>query len=333
MRTSSLVQRRGLVGRWGHLRRWAVLVPLFMLGGCELDWVEINSEEELLAASVTVVLTVDPADSSVTSTDIVALLTREGLDTRVPGASVRITGESEQSLQLAEASDRSATCRSDTASVVQTVGTCYTASTSSAHFAPLEELSLKIVTQDGRVLRGVSTIPRAFAPTRLSVHDGRCRVDPDTSYLFDWSTVDGDWAFIAEAKFSGFARALWDDPDPLYLRTYWMASPLPQDMVFPRIMTEGEVARQARKAARKLETGLPWGVTADLAVAAVDRNWANWIREGQLHTEGEVRVPSVFGDGTGMFGTGIRWTVTMESRGGQEEAGLVDCGLRVVLGS
>ena len=246
---------------------------------------------------------------------------------------MRITGESGRSLLLAEASDRSATCQSDTVSVAPTVGTCYTASTSAAHFAPLEELSLKIVTRDGRVLRGVSTIPRAFAPTRLSVQDGRCRVDPDTSYRFDWSTVDGDWAFIAEAKFSGFARALWDDPDPLYLRTHWMASLLRRDMVFPRVLTEGEVARLARKAARKLETGLPWGVTADLAVAAVDRNWANWIREGQLHTEGEVRVPSVFGDGTGLFGTGIRWTVTMESRGDHDEAGLVDCGLRVVLGS
>ena len=41
----------------------------------------------------------------------------------------------------------------------------------------------------------------------------------------------------------------------------------------------------------------------------------------------------MFGDGTGLFGTGIRWTVTMESRGDEKEPGLVDCGLPVVAGS
>ena len=52
-------------------------------------------------------------------------------------------------------------------------------------------------------------------------------------------------------------------------------------MGFPRTLIEGDVPFNARKAARRLESGLPWGVTVDLAVAAIDRNWANWIRPGQ----------------------------------------------------
>ena len=133
---------------------------------------------------------------------------------------------------------------------------------------------------------------------------------------------------IVEAKFAGWPRSLWDYEGPLYLRTRldrWQPG-----MVFPRVMVEGEVARNARKAARRLETGLPWGVTAETAAAAVDRNWANWIRPGRYNSNGEVRIPSVFGDGTGLFGTATRWTVTMESRDAEDEDGLVECGLVAV---
>ena len=41
-----------------------VLLALPMLGACQLDWVKVE-EEVLVAASVTVVLTVDPMDSTI----------------------------------------------------------------------------------------------------------------------------------------------------------------------------------------------------------------------------------------------------------------------------
>ena len=278
---------------WNPARRWAVLPVLFTLGGCELDWMDLD-DDELLTATVTVVLTADPADSSWVGTDVLAVLTRH----------------------------------SPTDSLSD--GTCYKASTPSAHFAPGEKLSLEIIAPNGKTLSGTSTLPDTFLPEQLSVRDGHCRLHPDTSYEIRWTPAEGGWTYIAEARFTGLPLSLWGSAAPLYLRTSRMASRSRADMVFPRALVEGGVTRNARKAARRLETGLPWGVTADLAVAAVDRNWANWIRPGRYYPNGEVRIPSVFGNGTGMFGTGTRWMVTAGARAADEETGLVDCGLAEV---
>ena len=308
--------------------RWALaaLPPLF--AACVLDWTEVE-EEALVAASVTVVLTVDPVDSTVRSTDILALLVRDSVDGRVPGASVRVTNRWDRTLTLEELPDTSESCLTDRQAPAE--GTCYIASVPSAYFAPLEELTLLVHAPDGKELYGSSRIPGLFTPTRLSLQDGRCRVNPETNYRIDWRSIRGSWAHIAEAEFMGLRDNLWDEPGPLYLAASWLAAPsYPTEMGFPRKLIEGDVPFEARKAARRLESGLPWGVTVDLAVAAIDENWANWIRPGQINVAGEVPVPSVFGDGTGMFGTAVRWTATMESRDAEEETGLVDCDLQAV---
>ena len=309
--------------------RWALPALLPLLAACELGWTAVE-EEALVAASVTVVLTVDPADSTVRSTDILALLVRDSVDGRVPGASVRVTNGSDRTLTLEELPDTSEACLTDRE--VPAAGTCYIASVPSAYFAPLEELTLLVNTPDGKELYGFSRIPGLFTPSRLSLQDGRCRVNPETNYRINWSPIRSSWAHIAEAEFMGLRDNLWDEPGPLYLTAAWMAAPPSRSqMEFPRKLIEADVPFSARKAARRLETGLPWGVTVDLAVAAIDRNWTNWIRPGQINVAGEVPVPSVFGDGTGMFGTAVRWTATIESRDAEEETGLVDCGLGRVI--
>ena len=306
------------------VHRWAVLPALFIAGGCEVDWTAL--EDGLVVATVTLVLTRDPADSSWVGTDALAVLVRDSAEySRVPGASVRIIGESGKSLQLLEVPFLEPTCRSDSTGLMD-LGTCYKASTPSAYFAPGEKLSLEIVTPSGGKLNGASTVPYDFLPRGLSARDGRCRLDPETSYRIGWQSAEGVWAYVMEAKFDRMPRSLWPHAVPLYLRTSWMAAAW-EDKAFPRILAEGGVKMNARKAARRLETGLPWGVTAETAAAGVDRNWANWIRPGRYNPNGEVRIPSVFGDGTGMFGTATRWTVTMESRDADDETGLVDCGL------
>ena len=315
-----------------RLSVWAIAALLPLLAACQLDWTQVD-EEVLLVASVTAILTVDPMDSTVQSTDVFALLIRDAIDHQVPEASVRIVGSSGRTLQLEELPDTSEACLMDLGWGKATgTGTCYIASVPSAYFAPLEELSLRVATPDGKQLSGASTIPGLFTPSHLSLQDGRCRATPETNYKIDWNPVERGWAHIAEAEFTGLRRNLWDNPDPLYLTAAWMAAPsYRSEMAFPRKLIEDGVTFNARKAARRLEAGLPWGVTVDLAIAAIDRNWANWIRPGQVHPGGDVPVPSVFGDGTGLFGTAVRWTATIESRDAEEETGLVDCGLGRVI--
>ena len=38
-----------------------------------------------------------------------------------------------------------------------------------------------------------------------------------------------------------------------------------------------------------------------MSIAAADRNYVNWVRGGNFNPSGQVRVPSVRGDGTGVF--------------------------------
>ena len=47
------------------------------------------------------------------------------------------------------------------------------------------------------------------------------------------------------------------------------------------------------------------GVTAEVSITAVDGNYVNWARGGNFNPSGQVRVPSLSGDGTGVFGTTV----------------------------
>jgi hypothetical protein len=57
-----------------------------------------------------------------------------------------------------------------------------------------------------------------------------------------------------------------------------------------------------------IRDGLPAGVRATVVVAATDRNYVNWIRGGSFNPSGTVRVPSISGGGTGVFGALVRRT-------------------------
>ena len=54
-----------------------------------------------------------------------------------------------------------------------------------------------------------------------------------------------------------------------------------------------------------LQRGLPDSTSALVTVTAVERNWVNWARGGTFNPSGQVRVPSVRGDGTGVFGSAL----------------------------
>jgi hypothetical protein len=74
-------------------------------------------------------------------------------------------------------------------------------------------------------------------------------------------------------------------------------------VVFPSEFGIFERADLDREVALLLQEGLPAGTRAVVTVAAVDRNYVNWARGGNFNPSGQVRVPSVEGDGTGFFGS------------------------------
>ena len=205
-------------------------------------------------------------------------------------------------------------------------GSCHVGRASWSHFAPGELLSLAVTLPDGGILTGESRLPGSFTPLGLSLKDGGCRVQPDTGHDFSWPRVDGAQAYIAEAQLTGLGE-LWQNDEPLYL-VLTLRDPELTNMVFPRDFLYELIDRKKWELHRVLHQGLPEGTSANVTIGAVDRNWANWTR-ARFYGEGEVRVPSVFGDGTGMFGTAVRWQVSVESRAPSGDGDLPLCGAGV----
>lgn len=321
--------------------------PLVLLGaatmglaGCDVTDVPTGSGQKMLVASATVVLTIDPADPSRISTRAVALVSEahQQVLSQVPGASVRITGASGRSVSLVEEVDVLGACTvlsEDLYGVdgpLGPIGSCHTATAASPLFAPGEVLALAVTTPSGGVLEGTSRMPDAFVPQGLSVEGGRCRVEPGTGYRFSWAPVEGAWAHVGEAEITGLSPRLWPSSGPLYLPVTVLGRGrevtdmvFPGDFVFELLSGVDNVELH-----RTLDAGLPGGARAEVTVAALDRNWTNWIREGRININGETVIPSVFGDGTGMFGTAVRWKVSVESRAADGAGDLPLCGAGVM---
>lgn len=68
-----------------------------------------------------------------------------------------------------------------------------------------------------------------------------------------------------------------------------------------------------RDVALSLQQGLPTGAAADIVIAAGDRKYVNRVRGGNFNPSGQVRVPSITGDGTGVFGSPVAERVTILS--------------------
>ncbi len=318
--------------------RFLLMLPAMAAGaaGCDLTDVRTGSGHKMLVASATVVLTVDPAEPSRISTRAVALVSEayQQVLSEVPGASVRITGASGRSVSLVQEEEPLGACTVlpedlyGTDGPLGPIGSCHTATAASGLFAPGEELTLAVTTPDGSVLEGTSRMPDAFAPQGLSVEDGRCRVEPGTGYRFVWPPVDGAWAHVGEAEITGLSPGLWSSSDPLYLPVTVLGRGRDvTDMVFPGdFLLELLSGVDNVELHRTLDAGLPGGARAEVTIAALDRNWANWIREGRLNINGETVIPSVFGDGTGMFGTAVRWKVSVESRAAEGAGDVPLCG-------
>jgi len=56
---------------------------------------------------------------------------------------------------------------------------------------------------------------------------------------------------------------------------------------------------------------------AAVTIAAADRNYVNWERGGNFNPSGAVRVASIRGGGTGVFGSMVPLTFTVTVGGSQ----------------
>lgn len=320
-------------------------VAALITAACDPTGIDIPPED-MIVAGVWVVVTVDPSDPA--RTELLATGWLQWARTghkphEVLGASVQVVGASGQSVELVQR-PRQESCfklRPLPAHLRAPVyGTCYLASVSPSPFAPGERVSLTIESPEGGTAEGTTWLPEAFVPeSGLASGHRNCLVEPNQNHRFRWSAADGAWAYVGGALVDGLDPRLWPGEDSLYAGEPLHMWGLPirnnsSEMVFPRDFSTLFTASVDTELAEVLQTGLPRDATADVAVVGIDRNWFNWIRFptfetlfiNSVFTTGEIRIPSIFGAGSGVFGAGVRWTVAVESRAGGMDGDPPSCG-------
>jgi hypothetical protein len=284
----------------------ALLLLAVSVPGCELTEVSLASLQDVVVAEALVIAPDDTLASPGTAWVLLhRTLGETGVSFPVPDAVVRITREDGRSATLSE-TDLEACV---TISAESGEGTCYRALSieSGVIIRPGDLFTLTVDLPDGGQLRGATRVPESF---RLTVPASQtCTLLPHETLEVTWTTSGGAWAYVSETAIIGLETLLTplgiEVEDPLVLLGL-SVSASDTTIVFPAELGLFDRAELDQELALILQRGLLLDTQAQVAVAAVDRNYVNWARGGSFNPSGLVRVPSVVGDGTGFFGSAVR---------------------------
>lgn len=272
----------------------ATLLALFWaVAGCGVTSTEVVEAEDVLV--VEAYLRPDAPFQ-----EVLLYRTLPGADgsLRVDGATVMLARESGGTLRLAPIGDGG--CVGASPFAEGQAGSCYATGAVPGFVEPGMGYSLKVSAPDGRRLEGRTTVPGPFRIIRPAADT--CSV-PDGAVELAWTTAERAWSYQAAARFTGLApglaeRGVENPPDTLEL--VGLAIGADTTIAFPQQFGVFDRFSLDRDVAVALQQGLPDGASADIVVAAGDRNFVNWVRGGNFNPSGQVRVPSVTGDGTGV---------------------------------
>jgi hypothetical protein len=184
-------------------------------------------------------------------------------------------------------------------------GSCFTSLAVPNFVRPGGTYWLEVTLMDGRRLTSRTTVPGEFEIMLPS--SATCVVEPARSLRLVWSQSEGARAYQTVARFRELANGLAelgipDPPDELELLGLSVGG-ADTTIVFPGEFGVFDRFTVERDLLLALQDGLPSGARAEILVAAGDQNYVNWARGGNFNPSGQVRVPSVSGDGTGVFGS------------------------------
>lgn len=273
-----------------------------VLTGCSLAEVTLVEAEDVVVAELYVQL----APGSQGRDRMTAFLHRTleggtGASRPVPGARVIVTRSDGLSIEMAETSLE--TCV--VSLPVEGTGSCYWAAPELAELLePGDRLEARIELPGGGVLEGVATVPGGF-DILTAPAEAFCTIGPSTPFEVRWTRAPGAWAYVNETLISGLRAALEPsgvevEKDPLYLLGL-SVSASDTTIMFPSEFGVFERFELNQGVALALQRGLPAGTDAKVTITAGERNYVNWIRGGNFNPSGQVRIPSLRGDGTGVF--------------------------------
>jgi hypothetical protein len=280
------------------LRLLAVVVLLS--SACELQHIDVALPEDVVVAEVIL--------RAGATTQLAWLHRTRGIasdSTTVPGARIEVRADDGGVLPFFAVPDTACFIpRNDVAQGSH--GSCYSSRVNALQIVPGRTYRLSIVLPDGRTLNGVTNVPGDFRLVRPT--SAICSVPEFTTLEVRWTASADAWVYANESSMRGLQAALRPfnlrvNDEPLRLLGLSI-SRSDTTIVFPaQFGLFDRFDDDLTEALAFLQKGLPRGVITDVGIAAADRNYVNWERGGNFNPSGLVRVPSVQGDGTGVFGS------------------------------
>lgn len=273
--------------------------------GCTLTDTVVAEPEDVLIAEVFVRVG-DPAP------EILALLHSTRYTAPIPTASIRLQVENAAAFTLGLVD--TGRCRElPEGASAPGAALCYASTLpEAARVQPGDPLTVSIETADGRRLEGRTTVPGAFDFIRPTPSGTRCALPSDTLVEVAWTRSDGVWAYVAETSIAGLSNYQGDDfVEPLELLGLAVSAD-DTTIVFPSEFGVFDRFDLDRDVALQLQKGLPPYTGAVVFIAAADRNYVNWVRGGNFNPSGPVRVPSLQGDGFGVFASYVQRFLFMD---------------------
>jgi len=284
--------------------------------GCELQEVTVVEIEDVLVAEAYAMIGVPGRDFGIENRLWLFLGRTVGLDEdpSLRRAVVEVVRSDGARFQLQRAPlDQ---CVSDPAR--ERPGVCYDAGVFALSLRPGDLLTLRVRLPDGRSLTGRTRIPGDFD---LDIPGPECALEPDSPFQVRWTASAEARAYVAETRIDGLTDALAEEgieaPNELYLLGL-SVSGSDTTIVFPGEFGIFDRFDLDQALTVRLQRGLPDGTQAVVGVSATDRNYVNWARGGNFNPSGQVRIPSIEGDGTGVFASVVmrRFSVFVGSEDG-----------------
>lgn len=296
----------------------ALLAASLALSGCSLTEVTTAAAEDVVVVEAVLQRRDDEAGAGPSSLRVFLHRTiqgEEGANVPVPGAEVRVFREDGTVITLQPAG----VTECATSTPAQGTGSCYVSTNAQAlDVRPGERLELTVNTAEGEFMEAISVVPGRFT-VATAPGGATCRVEANDPLEVLWGPSQGAWSYVNEIRIRGLPEALpdledIDIPDPLILLGLSISA-TDTTIVVPNEFGIIDRFDLEQDLAVALQQGLPEGSDAVVSISAVDRNYVNWVRGGGFNPSGEVRIPSVRGDGTGFFGTGVVQTFQVTTVG------------------
>jgi hypothetical protein len=292
------------------MRRALVLLCASLCGGCDLREITIAEPDDVVVAEIVL-----RAGASLQT----AYLHRTSAlgSARVFDASIVVTDADSLTVLRFEA-DADSLCLSPARTVPDaSTGTCYVANDEALSVEPGRTYSVLVTLRDGRAMTGTTTIPEDFV-VRSPAH-AECYLTPHSTTDLVWTSSAGTAAYLVQTRLPGLREALRaggaDIPGSGPVRLTGLSiTALDTTLVFPsELGLFGRFDDSIHPILVAIRDGLPPGIATDMAIAAVDPNYVNWVRGGNFNPSGAVRISSLSGDGIGVFGSAVvrnLWLVT-----------------------